>query len=179
VVQEALLDVGQRHQCHRAEHLLALRHVAPAEHLETAPLGLRIEERLDLVRLAGVGGQEGHRDAARVRGVALEMPVGLEELPRHGRQDARAIAWDRVAAAAATVLHAAQRDQRAGHDVVPPPALLVSEESHAARVAVSDQRRGAWVRRANLSAADATDVGLLAGLLSEGGHRGSCGSPAL
>eukprot|EP00964_Phaeocystis_antarctica_P025035 scaffold14036_cov67-Phaeocystis_antarctica.AAC.2 len=92
VVHEALLDVGQRLQRHRAEHLLALRHVTPAEHLEAPALRLRLEEGLDLVGLAVVGGQEGHRDTARVRRVALELPIRLEELPRHRRQDARAIA---------------------------------------------------------------------------------------
>jgi hypothetical protein len=40
VVQEGLLDVGQRCQRHRAQHLLALRHLAPAEHLEPAPFCL-------------------------------------------------------------------------------------------------------------------------------------------
>ena len=125
VVDEALLDVGQRRERHRAEHLLPLRHSAPAEHLEAAPLRLRREEALDLLGLGGVGGQEGHRDAARVGGVALQVPVRLEELPRHRRQHARAITGHGVTAAAAAVLHATQRDQRAGHDVVPPPALLI------------------------------------------------------
>ena len=116
--QEDLLNVWQRRQRHRAQHLLALRHVPPAEDLQPAPLclllnGLRTERTpgavkwrcslnglvvtvaaaypLDLLGLFWHVRQEEHRDAARLGRLALQLALVLEQLPRHGHHHARAV----------------------------------------------------------------------------------------
>mmetsp|Transcript_6180 Transcript_6180/g.18472 ORF Transcript_6180/g.18472 Transcript_6180/m.18472 type:complete len:210 (+) Transcript_6180:4874-5503(+) len=151
MIEECLTDRRQSIERQLPEHLLLLRHVAPAKELEAVLLRILREDLLRLERAGFVLRQEGHRDTDVRRRLLLQVALRLEELPRDRREHASAVARDAVAAAAAAVLHAAERVQRARHDVVRAAGLLVRQESDAARVALADERHRAGLWRPELA----------------------------
>ncbi len=139
---EKLLDVRTRRAGRRSDiRLVGIgRHHAPADQ-RLALLGTDLlDHGLALRALGGVGRQKddagGEPAGLRQLGAAVDARDFRQKLVGKRRQDAGAVTGVRLAAARATVLHAATDHVRIRHDLVTALALDMRNEADAARIAL-------------------------------------------
>ena len=132
--EEHLLEGGARLVRQLAEMLGLDRDLAPAEHHDVLARRDPLDALLLRLALLVIARQEDHAGRVLPHRRQLEADDGAQELVRHLRQDAGAVARARVGSDRAAVLEVAQRGEREVDDVVSRLAAERRDHREAARV---------------------------------------------